>query len=57
MRIIFIQDKKDKVENLILLIHLSFYASTFGGHLPPFFRGHFNRFFQLKQQSSSGKRP
>ena len=24
----------------------SFYASTFGGHLPPFFRGHFNRFFQ-----------
>lgn len=23
----------------------SFYASTFGGHLPPFFRGHFNRFF------------
>ena len=25
----------------------SFYASTFGGHLPPFFRGHFNRFFHL----------
>ena len=26
----------------------SFYASTFGGHLPPFFRGHFNRFFQQR---------
>lgn len=30
----------------------SFYASTFGGHLPPFFRGHFNRFFQSREEFS-----
>lgn len=33
----------------------SFYASTFGGHLPPFFRGHFNRFFQLNEFVKNGK--
>ena len=31
----------------------SFYASTFGGHLPPVFRGHFNRFFHFAQDKNT----